>query len=80
MPAESVRTPSRSPHVATRIEYLDYQAQADYREYRLALHSQEGTTEARVRIPVTAFAASRVLLQDGPDVCYQRLLRMLSAG
>ena len=80
MPADPERTPSKSPHLATRVEYLDYQSQADYREYRLALHSQEGTREARVRIPVTAFAASRVLLQDGPDVCYQRLLRMLSAG
>jgi hypothetical protein len=52
----------------------------DCREYRLALHSQEGTAEVRVRIPVVAFAANRVLLQDGPDVCYQRLLRMASAG
>jgi hypothetical protein len=65
---------------ASRIEYLDYLGEADYREYRLALHSQEGTVEVRVRIPVAAFAANRVLLQDGPDVCYQRLLRMLSAG
>jgi hypothetical protein len=63
-----------------RIQYLDCQGKADYREYRLALHSQEGTAEVRVRIPVAAFAANRVLLQDGPDVCYQRLLRMASAG
>ncbi len=64
----------------TRIQYLDYGDEADYREYRLALHSEQGTVEARVRIPVAAFAANRVLLQDGPDVCYQRLVRMLSAG
>jgi hypothetical protein len=64
----------------TRIEYLDHQGEGECREYRFALHSQEGTVEARLRIPVAAFAANRVLLQDGPDVCYQRLLRMLSEG
>ena len=64
-----------------RIQFLDYQDEEACREYRLALHSQDGTVvEVRVRIPVAAFAANRVLLQEGPDVCYQRLLRMLSAG
>ncbi len=80
MPADPSRTPPKSSHPTIRVEYLDYQAEAAYREYRLALHAPEGTVEARLRIPVTAFAANRVLLQDGPDVCYQRLLRMLSAG
>jgi hypothetical protein len=70
--------PSRRP--ATRIEYLDGHADTDYREYRFAVHSPEGPVEVRVRIPLAAFAASRVLLQDGPDVSYQRLLRMHSDG
>src|SRR5262249_51813066 len=51
-----------------------------YREYRLAVHLQKGTAEVRMRIPIAAFAANRVLLQDGPDVCYQRLLQIVSAG
>jgi hypothetical protein len=33
-----------------------------------------------MRVPIAFFAANRVLLQDGPDICYQRLLRMVSAG
>jgi len=71
VPADSART---------RVEYVNYQSEGEYREYRFALHSHEGEVEARLRIPVAAFAANRVLLQDGPDVCYQRLLRMLSEG
>jgi hypothetical protein len=78
VPADSARSSSqRSP---IRIEYLDYLVEADYREYRLALHSQGDRVEVHLRIPVAAFAASRVPLQDGPDVCYQRMLRMISAG
>jgi hypothetical protein len=33
-----------------------------------------------VRIANTAFDAHRVLRQDGPDLCYQRLLREIAAG
>ncbi len=80
MPADPARTQPPSPRQAVRIEYLDYRGEADDREYRLAVHLPEGTAEVRLRIPIAAFAANRVLLQDGPDVCYQRLLRMLSAG
>jgi hypothetical protein len=46
----------------------------------LAFHSADNSAEVRFRIPIAAFAAERVLLQDGPDVCYQRLARMLAAG
>jgi hypothetical protein len=65
---------------STRVEYLDYQSLPDYREYRLAVRAPEGSAEFRYRIPIAAFAAKRMLLQDGPDVCYQKLLRTLAAG
>jgi len=77
---DPARTQPPLQRQAIRIEYLDYQSEADYREYRLAVHLAEGTEEVRLRVPIAAFSANRVLLQDGPDVCYQRLLRMLSAG
>jgi hypothetical protein len=80
VPADPARAQPPSQRQAVRIEYLDYRGESDAREYRLAVHLPEGTAEVRVRIPIAAFAANRVLLQDGPDVCYQRLLRMLSAG
>jgi hypothetical protein len=65
---------------STRVEYLDYQTLPDCREYRLSVRVPEGSAEFRFRIPIAAFAAKRMLLQDGPDVCYQKLLRTLAAG
>lgn len=65
---------------STRVEYLDYQSLPDYREYRLAVRAPEVSAEFRFRIPIAAFAEKRMLLQDGPDVCYQKLLRTLAAG
>jgi hypothetical protein len=63
-----------------RVEYLDFRNVPDYREYRLAVCGPDGPAEFRFRIAASAFGARRVLLQDGPDVCYQRLLRAVAAG
>jgi hypothetical protein len=65
---------------AARIEYLDHRSAPDHREYRLAIHTAEGQAEVRFRIASAAFVAKRVQMQDGPDVCYQILLRILAAG
>lgn len=79
-------SPSRSPappprqSAAARIQFLDYRSEPAHREYRLALHTPEGSAEVRLRIALAAFAANRVLLQDGPDVCYQLLQHRLDAG
>lgn len=63
----------------TRIEYLDHRTEGGWREYRLAVHTPAGPSEVRFRIAAAAFAASRVLLQDGPSVCYQHLA-LLATG
>jgi hypothetical protein len=63
-----------------RVEYLDFQDVHEHREYRFAVNGPYGSSELRVRIPNTAFDAHRVLRQDGPDLCYQRLLREIAAG
>jgi hypothetical protein len=78
-PAVSQPLP-RKQSASTRIEYLGCQSATDYREYRLAFHTPETAAEVRFRIATAAFAARRLLLQDGPDVCYQRLQQMLAAG
>jgi hypothetical protein len=78
--AALAQAPPQRLSSSTRVEYLDYQSLPDYREYRLAVRAPEGSAEFRFRIPIAAFAAKRMLLQDGPDVCYQKLLRMLAAG
>lgn len=63
-----------------RIEYLDFQSVAEHREFRLRAYGPDGSAEFRFRIAVAAFAAGRVRLQDGPDVCYQKVLRAVAAG
>ncbi|HXK09604.1 MAG TPA: hypothetical protein VMT70_08170 [Vicinamibacteria bacterium] len=74
------QSPPQGLSRSTRVEYLDYQNLPDYREYRMAVRTPEGSAEFRLRIPIEAFSAKRVLVQDGPDVCYQKLLRTLAAG
>jgi hypothetical protein len=74
------QSPPQRLSTSTRVEYLDYQSLPDCREYRLAVRGPGGSTESRFRIPIAAFAAKRMLLQDGPDVCYQKLLRTLADG
>jgi hypothetical protein len=69
-----------SPGRLPRVEYLDFQDIAEHREFRLRVCGPDGSTEFRVRIPIAAFGAARVRRQDGPDVCYQRLLQAVAAG
>ena len=63
-----------------RIEYLDFKNVGEHREFRLRAYLPDGSAEFRFRIAVAAFDAGRVRLQDGPDVCYQKLLRAVAAG
>jgi hypothetical protein len=65
---------------AARVEYLDFQDVPGYREYRLAVYGHESPAEFRFRIAVDAFGVGRVRLQDGPDLCYRKLQRMVAAG
>jgi hypothetical protein len=62
-----------------RVEYLGFQNVPEHREYRLAVCGPERRAEFRIRIATAAFGAG-LRLQDGPDVCYRRLLRELGAG
>ena len=82
MPAELIFAKPPPPSAArfVRVEYLDFKNVPDHREYRLAVCGPDGPAEFRFRIPVAAFGAGRVRLQDGPDVCYQKLLRAVAAG
>jgi hypothetical protein len=73
-------TPGASPGKFVRVEYLDFQDVADHREFRLRVCRPDGSAEFRLRIASAAFGAGRVRLQDGPDVCYQKLLQVIAAG
>ena len=72
--------PRSSPGPFARVEYLDFENVAEHREFRLRILGPDGSTEVRFRIATAAFGAGRVRLQDGPDVCYQMLLRTVAAG
>jgi hypothetical protein len=69
-----------SPRRLARVEYLDFRNVLDYREYRFAVSGPDGPAEFRFRIAVSAFGTGRMRLQDGPDVCYQKLLGAVAAG
>jgi hypothetical protein len=82
MPAPPVLTrptPSSGGRFA-RVEYLDFRDIHDCREYRLAIHWPQGPAEVRLRIANDAFGAGRARFQDGPEICYQKLLRVVASG
>jgi hypothetical protein len=68
------------PGRSVRVEYLGFRDIAEHREFRLRVYGPDGSREFRFRIASAAFGAARVRLQDGPDVCYQKLLRAIAAG
>jgi len=52
-----------------------------HREFRFRVDDPDGSREVRFGIANTAFGGGgRLLMQDGPDVCYQKLLQTIAAG
>ena len=73
-------SPAPSPGRSVRVEYLGFQNVDAHREFRFRVYAPDGFRELRSRIANDAFVARRVSPQDGPDVCYQKLLRAIAAG
>jgi hypothetical protein len=59
------------------LEYLGFRNAEGRREYRLCARQGAETREYTVWIAHTAFAAGHAQLQDGPDICYRKLWRLL---
>lgn len=84
-PVEDAAVPPTPPDVkatppqAINIRYLGFQDVDGKRRY--ALQAQRGleTHQYTVSIELAAFSQKYALLQDGPDICYQKL-RELSAA
>jgi hypothetical protein len=70
--------PSRRP--VLRVEYLDFRDVEEHREYRFRVYGPDGTSELRSRIAKAAFETRLVRVSDGPDLCYQKLVRALAEG
>jgi hypothetical protein len=63
-----------------RLEYCGFRNTADQREYLLRGRLGAEERDYVVLIEHSAFADRRVALQDGPDICFQRLSRELTGG
>jgi hypothetical protein len=72
------RTSHASPATSVRVEYLGFQNVGEEREFRFRVHRADAWSEYRLRVAIAAFATTR--LQDGPDICYQRLVQFLASG
>ncbi len=72
--------PRPSPGHVARVEYLGFQEVDEHREFRFRVYGLDGSREFRMRITKAAFDTRQVRLQDGPDVCYHKLLRAVAAG
>ncbi len=68
-----------TPGRVDRVEYLDFHDVDQHRTYQFRVYGPDGSREFRLRIAGEAFGAGRVRMQDGPDVCYQKLLRTIAA-
>jgi hypothetical protein len=72
--------PAPLPGRGTRVEYLDFRDVEKHREFRFRVYGADGSNEFRMRVANAAFDDHRVRMQDGPDLCYQKLLRAIAAG
>jgi hypothetical protein len=62
------------------VKYVGFRDVDGRREYEL--HAQRGDETRRYTlwIELAAFSRVHVLLQDGPDICYQKLVRELAGA
>ena len=82
---EAFRIHPAPPHVAPRspaaaparvaVRYLGFHDVSDRREFTLDAQRGDEVRRYAVRIELAAFSTRKALLQDGPDICYQKLLR-----
>ncbi len=84
---EAFRTHPAPPHVTPRgedaparvaVRYLGFHDVRDRREFTLDAQRGDQVRRYAVRIELAAFSTRKALLQDGPDICYQKLLREIA--
>jgi hypothetical protein len=76
----AVKRKAPSAALPIAIQYLGFQDVKGRRQY--ALRAQRGDQARRytVWIELSAFSDHQALLQNGPDICYQKLLRELGGS
>ena len=68
------------PARSLRVEFIDFQNVGDHRDYRFQVSCADEPAEVRIRVAMGRFGPGGLRLQDGPDACYQRLLRAVGDG
>ena len=61
------------------IEYVGFRTSAKRREYLLRSHFGPESHDYTVGIALADFSAGRARFQDGPEICYLKLVRELEA-
>lgn len=65
--------------IKATVEYVGFRTGEDRREYVLRSHLGSEVHEYTVGIALAAFTAGRARLQDGPEICYLKLVRELES-
>lgn len=65
--------------IKATVEYVGFRTSATKREYVLRSHFGPEVREYTVGIVLSAFTTGRARYQDGPEICYLRLMRELEA-
>jgi len=76
-----VLPPSKPPGPAAKhisLEYVGFHNTSSRREYTFRVRLGPEAREYTIWIPHAAFAARQALLQDGPDICFQKLQRQVA--
>lgn len=77
-PARGWQGGSHAPKLA--LNYLGFHDVQDRREYALDARLGDQTRRYTVWIELAAFSTRQALLQEGPDICYQKLLHELAGS
>jgi hypothetical protein len=79
---ESVALPKLIPPAVRHVtlEYRGFRDLEDRREFFLCARLGTESCDYTVWIANTAFAAKHALIQDGPDICFQKLRRELAGA
>jgi hypothetical protein len=65
--------------IKATVEYVGFRTGEDRREYLLRSHLGSEVHEYTVGISLAAFTAGRVRLQDGPEICYLKIVKELES-
>lgn len=73
--------PRQVPAVAhLSVQYVGFRDVEDRREYVLRARIGQDSRDYTVSIALAAFASGRARLSDGPDICFQKLMREIPDG